>query len=484
MALQIVRRLRDNLLGSVDISQLEDKVIDQAIFQRLRRIKQTAFLSFVFPGATHSRFEHSLGVMHLAEKAWAKLKDNQVRLKQAYRHNPMLEQIFASDYILQILRLAALLHDVGHPPYSHSGERFLPGLAQLLADNPDLPPYLKNFYQNKLAESKKSGGVQGKKAVRHEYYSLLLIDRLLTQVYRDHPELSLKIPAQDVISVIMPEIDPVPNSDLLRLKVNKLCNELVSGEVDIDRMDYLQRDSNECGVVYGMFDRDRILDSLSLYLDEGEQSLHLAIQFSGLAAYEDYLRARQSMYLQLYFHKTSVACEAMLKYLHKLCPHYRLPAKVDDYIKVDDAKMVEHLLAALQDSALNPSEKSEAKVMVEDVFYHRRLWKRVYETSSLLSHDNGGNNSERAKEILSAQGIVWEEMSSTNFLTNAVKRGGKSLQRNYLKLIKKDEIQGVRVVDIEDYSQLYKIDHGVRIERLYVRPQDVARAKLALQQGW
>ena len=79
MALEIVRRVRGNLHGSIDVSTLEDKVIAHPIFQRLRRIKQTAFLSFVFPGASHTRFEHSLGTMHLAGKAWMKIWENQKR---------------------------------------------------------------------------------------------------------------------------------------------------------------------------------------------------------------------------------------------------------------------------------------------------------------------------------------------------------------------------------------------------------------------
>ena len=80
MKLNIIRRIRDNVHGSVDLSDLEDAVIAHPIFQRLRRVKQTAFLGLVFPGASHTRFEHSLGVMHQAGRAWAKLKDNQFRI--------------------------------------------------------------------------------------------------------------------------------------------------------------------------------------------------------------------------------------------------------------------------------------------------------------------------------------------------------------------------------------------------------------------
>ena len=81
MTLLVKRRIRDNLHGSIDLNPLEDKIISHPYFQRLRRVKQTAFLSFAFPGATHTRFEHSLGSMYLAGQAWRKILSNQERLK-------------------------------------------------------------------------------------------------------------------------------------------------------------------------------------------------------------------------------------------------------------------------------------------------------------------------------------------------------------------------------------------------------------------
>ena len=137
MGLEIQRRIRDNLYGSIDVSILEGEVIAHPIFQRLRRIKQTAFLNLVFPGASHSRLEHSLGVMHLAGIAWSKLQDNQTRMRdycKRYRKFDErersrksgetvqgllfptfaeIEKIFSSPYVLQALRLSALLHDLG-----------------------------------------------------------------------------------------------------------------------------------------------------------------------------------------------------------------------------------------------------------------------------------------------------------------------------------------------------------------------------------
>ena len=93
MGLEIVRRIRGNVHGSIDVSELEDAVIAHPYFQRLRRIKQLAFLNYVFPGATHTRFEHSLGVMHLAGVAWNKLLVNQERLYNTLTRYGEFEEI-------------------------------------------------------------------------------------------------------------------------------------------------------------------------------------------------------------------------------------------------------------------------------------------------------------------------------------------------------------------------------------------------------
>ena len=148
--LEFTRRVRDNLHGTIELTHVEDQVLAHPYFQRLRRIKQTAFLSYIFPGASHTRFEHSLGVMSLASRAWSSIFENQLRLYRSTSKQDLfaqleksgvegegechgllsptfewIEGIFSKPYYEQVLRFAALLHDVGHPPFSHSGEIFL-----------------------------------------------------------------------------------------------------------------------------------------------------------------------------------------------------------------------------------------------------------------------------------------------------------------------------------------------------------------------
>ncbi|MBI2602821.1 MAG: HD domain-containing protein [Deltaproteobacteria bacterium] len=484
MALEIRRRIRGNLYGSIDISALEDRVIAHPIFQRLRRIKQTAFLSYVFPGASHTRFEHSLGVLHLAGWAWGKIKDNQTRLRflcSSYQdfkklereaspgliHGllaptfPWIDDIFSSDYVFQTLRLAAMLHDVGHPPFSHSGERFLPTFKLILKANPQLPEYLKAYMVEKAE------GVDS--VASHEIMTVILADKMLSEINREHGKDALRIDPQDVVSVILPELAPSPHSELKAHGVHRMCHELVSGEVDIDRMDYLCRDAKECGVAYGLFDIDRIMDSLAIYYNPDDEAVHLAVQDNGLAAFEDYLRARQSMFRQLYFHKTSVSCEAMLQHLDRKLRR-RLPASADDYYKIDEYSMMPYMIQSGKE--MRPQVATEVESVLADLILNRRLWKLVWE--------HGGKKDdaeiERIVKRLEEEDIESELISSVNVMTKFRPRKKGQKSQHSLRLIKRGTQSMPRVEALEDFSSIMG-EQTIQLQRIYVKSKDAERAK-------
>lgn len=472
MSVQIVRKIRENMYGSIGISKLEDQVLGHPAFQRLRRIKQTAFLSFVFPGATHTRFEHSLGVMHIAGKAWRRIEENQHRLRsvcERYEHFSLTEKkktqtenhgtlfeafqksesLFSDEYVYQALRLAAMLHDVGHPPFSHSGEIFLPSYHALVKENPDLPAYILDYFIL-MADTPRPAS--------HEDYTIMMIDRILGDIHSG-------IDPRDVVSIIRPTIRPAAHSPLQKNNLYLLCHQLISGEIDVDRMDYLRRDSQESGVVYGVFDIERILDSLSLYYDQETDSLHLAIRYSGLAAFEDFLRARQSMYLQLYSHKTTVAADVMLQWVRRQLSEFFLPAAISEYVKIDEWNLEENLSKFVEK---NVSGEREIRVFdtMKNLFSQRKLWKRVFEISN--QNDPDPDEMTWAKKILSSRGVCFEEVKFCIPLTKFKKRERGEKSKNEIRLIKKDNFQFPRVVPIEDYSRIISDETRIFIERIYV----------------
>ncbi len=499
MSLEIVRKIRGNLHGSVDVSAIEDEVIAHPWMQRLRRIKQTAFLSLVFPSATHTRFEHSLGVLHLAAIAWERIWRNQKRLLDSVKKFPDYAQrekkgggelchgliapteIFmssvASDaYIMQTVRLAALMHDLGHPAFSHSGERFLPSLEVVVKENADLPGYLLDYFRTVIEQEKNRGRTA---KASHEIYTLIFIHKILEEINTERPDLDLIIDPRDVIAVINPRISLAEKSPLAKHKLQQFCHEIVSGEIDVDRMDYLLRDSQECGVIYGVFDVQRILDSLIVYVDPVSEELHLGLQYSGLAAFEDYLRARHSMYLQLYFHKTSVAAEVMLKNLTTMLGGWTLPAKAEAYAGVDEYNIYGLLQEEAKRTLPDPREQKDFIEILDNLLLNRRLWKRVYEINTSLLSESEKSILEKVGDIIQALGLRFDALSSATTLTRFRPRSEDEYSKNYLRVVKKDKVQILRVMPIEDFSDIINKNATRQIHRVYVEDVKPGQGKVS-----
>lgn len=206
-------------------------LLEHPYLQRLRRIKQLGLTSFVYPGATHTRFQHALGAVHLMQQAI----DN-IRQKGTDITDEESEAVIA----------AILLHDIGHGPFSHALENsIISGLT-------------------------------------HEDLSVLLMTRL-NEEFKGRLDLAIKI--------------------FNNTYGKKFLHQLVSGQLDMDRMDYLMRDSFYAGVAEGTIGTERIIKMLNVINDQ------LVVEAKGIYSIEKFLIARRLMYWQVYFHKTVIAAE-------------------------------------------------------------------------------------------------------------------------------------------------------------------------------
>ncbi len=297
--------IRDPVHGPVAVSAVEVAVVDSPWFQRLRSIKQLGFSEQTFPGASHTRFLHSIGAMHLAGKAFDAVFRNATWLTGDDRER-----------LRQTLRLAALCHDLGHPPLSHTSEVLLAPLALLKV------PHL-------------TGPMTGKGS--HEHYTLkLLLDSGLTETVSRVGK-PMGIEPLHIAGLLHAGVNcPASAYEVAGRDLRGVLSSLISSEIDVDRMDYLLRDSYYTGVSYGQFDADWLIGHLTHY-EASSGSLHLALHERALFAFDDFMLSRHHMFLMVYFHKKSVCYDHMLRHFYDEFPDLcRAPTDPDLYLEFDD----------------------------------------------------------------------------------------------------------------------------------------------------
>lgn len=249
-------QIRCPIHGFIELSDLERDIINTNAFQRLRQIHQLAMTYLVYPGATHTRFEHLLGAMHLGGRLIGILDEKY--------HDVLVSEInWNYERARILLRVAALLHDIGHAPFSHGAEEAL---------------FPKDW-----------GGHEnmGANILRTEEF---------TSLFKKHSKYGISV--EEVIFVMTGKSDVCeikdPSAELSFLTL------LITGAFGVDRMDYLLRDSYHTGVYYGRFDLERLLHTLAVVsLPSGPQ---LGVDEDGIYAAEFMLMARYFMFLQVYNH--------------------------------------------------------------------------------------------------------------------------------------------------------------------------------------
>lgn len=280
--------LRDPIHGFIRLNRLEREVVNSGPFQRLRHIKQLALTHMVYHGAEHTRFGHALGVMELATRLFDVLMSQRKEVVRSLL-GWSSEEI---ERYRELLRLAAALHDIGHPPFSHATER-------------DLFP---------------SG-------FDHTSYGTKVIEETEIREIIDTLGKPLGIQTSDVVELYRGGEGSATH----------FLQRIFMGDLDVDRMDYLLRDSLYTGVSYGQFDLNRLLYTLTLAEDpEGGEPI-LVLEEGGMHAAEGLLLGRYFMFTQVYFHSVCRAYNILLTdFVRRILPRGKYPTEVQKFLDLDD----------------------------------------------------------------------------------------------------------------------------------------------------
>lgn len=348
--LKIVKYINDPVYGGIAITQMELEIIDTPIFQRLRGLRQLARVNFVFPGAEHSRYVHSLGVLYIMGLMTDHL------LKKG-----MLEEEDAVK-----MRAAALLHDIGHYPLSHLGE--------------SVYSYRKD---NKIADSIIELGEQSEKKHLYEMSSshsnsahherlgkyIVVNNRLISRILKKNG-----LDPDEIGSIFTGELG----------SRNMVYTQLLHSSLDADRLDYLLRDSYQTGVKYGLVDLQYLVRLLVVVEDPGlpkRNNKVLACIKKGQHVVEHFLMSRYFHYSQVIFHKTNAAFEGMVKCMYiKLVQSggflYDSLEKIQDSVNEEDfLKFNDSFLEVCLKEYYDKTEDEEYKRLYE--MYRDRIRPKV-----------------------------------------------------------------------------------------------------------
>ena len=293
-------KYRDPIHGFIEVSDHENDIINSRPFQRLRNIKQLAMTYYIYHGAEHTRFGHSLGVMHLVTKAFnSAISSSLEKFPEPKR-----------TWCIQVLRLIALTHDLGHAPFSHASESVFPAGIE------------HEDFTEKIVKETEIGDII--KKIGEEFSS------------EYGPEYNI---TPELICDIYMGRNAGPNSEYTFLK------SFMDSELDCDKMDYLLRDSYYCGVKYGAYDIERLIASFTIYYVDSTP--RLAIKSGGVQSFEEFVLARYFMFIQVYFHRTRRFFDIMLgNALKEILPGGTYPADVEGYLEWDDCKVIQLLKAS------------------------------------------------------------------------------------------------------------------------------------------
>ncbi len=384
----------------------ELRIIDSPIFQRLRGIRQLSGAHLTYPGAQHTRFEHSLGVMHIASQAGQALKE---------------KGILKTDDI-ENLRVAALLHDIGHGPFSHLFEEIL----------------------------------QQRKKISHEEMGRRII---------------LKTELGDILS----------KSGYDKKFITKLAfgdskpqfmNQIISGILSADIMDYLLRDGYFTGAEHAKIDHKRITQSLEVYQKK------LALESSALYSFESMMHSRHQMFKAVYFHKTVRSAEVMLLESIRLADKELglTSLNLDDYVKLTDESLLFKLLSLSDDF----DELKRAKEFAQD-YQNRRLLKCVFERILTNKTKLGKMKTNELRTKISKKSLVNKnEIFIDSSITPSIPLGSSKKESRSIILVTKDVSKlHAEKIPISKIPSVSQMSGFMNILRVYTSNQNRKKVEIA-----
>ncbi len=394
--------IRDPIHGYIEIDDLAIAIIDTVEMQRLRRIRQLGFSYLVYPGANHTRFEHSLGVYHLM--------------------NVLLDRLEVAKEEEKELLVASLIHDVGHGPYSHVTE-----------------PLIKRF------TGKSHEDIEDTIFKQDAEHS-----KTIAEVLEEY-----RLDKRKIISYI--------KGERAEYEAERVFAKILNGEIDVDKMDYLVRDSYYTGVAYGVVDNIRLIQGLDFFKGS------LVITEKGILPAEYLLFSRFLMYPTVYNHHTSRIAQLML-----------LKA-LDDFI---ESKSEDYALALrkMDDSEINialRNAKGYPKEMMERI-NERRLFKRAVYTGinelseGVVAQLSEENRSREIEEEISKRAGVDEKYLLLDF------QGEKEaeLKEGAAKVVVRNEFRSLREVSslVSMLSQVFRENYKVGVYTPEKNKEEVKKA--------
>ena len=310
-----IKKINIPVSGSLPICDEILKIIDTADFQRLRGIRQLGPTVYIYPGANHTRFEHSLGAYHLS-----------LRYLESLLKIPKFHEIIDPiDESIKLIILATLLHDIGHYPYSHWIEEInnIPKLSITTHEK-----RAKNIIENgEIGEIIKDWGISSSR----------------------------------ICDIIAGNVSG---------EKNEIFCSIIDSTIDVDKIDYLQRDSTHCGVPYGVaFDVPRLINSLYIN-EEGNQ---ICLTDKGQSPFIALLMSNIIMYQEVYWHKTVRACDSMFKrFFYEFASKFKNKEKISEYLKYDDDKFITTLFEKTK------KDKELSKLIAPFNNKGRELYKPVF----------------------------------------------------------------------------------------------------------